>query len=64
MKRKIKVHDGWRYPFIRQSIEEVVARYNLRWPRGKAGTSASSAADAERLAAAATAAAAAMPAAQ
>ena len=33
--KPVKMHYNWKFPFLRPSIEEVVARYNQKWPRGK-----------------------------
>ena len=66
LRRVVKMHYNWKFPFLRPSTMEVVARYNQKWPRGKAGPEAAAAAQAakrvaEAAAAVAEAAAAAAP---
>lgn len=57
LQRKVKLHYGWRYEFIRPSVKEVVKRYNEKWPRSKAGPTAAAVANGAKMAAAAVAAA-------
>jgi hypothetical protein len=46
LKRIIKLHYNWKYSFLQPSLEEVTARYNLKWPRGKASKNVADAAKA------------------
>ena len=51
----VKLHYNWKYEFLRPSIKQVVDRYNLKWPRGKAGNQVAAAAAKTAAAAAAAA---------
>ena len=38
LKRIIKLHCNWSYPFLRPSVLEVVKRYGEKWPYSGANT--------------------------